>query len=211
MMMKTDKMHGVMNDGSIYDPGNVDNLIEQLKLIQRVNRWNKIPASPIGYLRRNRMLKRMFASLGENCYIEPPFHSNWGGHHVHFGDWVYANFNLTLVDDADIFVGNHVMFGPNVSLVTAGHPLHEKFRATGLQYSLPIRIADNCWIGANAVVLAGVTVGEGSVIGAGSVVTKDIPPHSLAYGVPCRVIRPIDDRDLETYHHGMKVPEELKK
>jgi len=209
--MKSDKMHSVMNDGSIYDPGQPEMLIDQLKLIQRVNKWNRIPASPLGYLRRTHLLKKMFASVGENCYIEPPFHSNWGGHHVHFGNWVYANFNLTLVDDADIFVADHVMFGPNVTLVTASHPLGGEYRSKGLQYSLPIHIEKNCWIGANAVILPGITIGEGSVVGACSLVTKDIPPHSLAYGVPCKVIRPLDERDADTYQHGMKIPERFKK
>ena len=122
-------------------------------------------------------------------------HANFGGRHVHFGDRVYANFNLTLVDDTHIYVGDGTMFAPNVVVATAAHPILPSLRERGLQYNKPVRIGKNCWIGAGAILLPGVTVGENSVIGAGSVVTGSIPAHSLAAGNPCRVIRTLTEED----------------
>ena len=151
------------------------------------------------------MLKDMFAEMGENCYIEPPLHANFGGKHVHFGDWVYANFNLTLVDDTDIFVGDNVMFAPNVIVATAGHPILPELREKGIQFNIPVHIGNNVWIGAGSVILPGVTIGDNTVIGAGSVVTKDIPSNSVAYGNPCQVVREIGEKDKLYYFKNRKV------
>lgn len=145
--------------------------------------------------KRTQMLKTMFAEIGEGCYIEPPFHANWGGKHVHFGNHVYANFNLTLVDDTHIYVGDYTMFGPNVTIATAAHPILPELRMPVTQYNLPVHIGKNCWIGAGAIILPGVTIGDNTVIGAGSVVTKDIPANVVAVGNPCRVMRPIGEKD----------------
>lgn len=145
------------------------------------------------------LLKEMFAEIGEDCYIETPFHANFGGAHVHFGKNVYANFNLTLVDDTHIYVGDYTMFGPNVTLATAGHPVLPELREKLCQFNLPIHIGRNCWLGAGVIVLPGVSIGDNSVIGAGSVVTKDIPSNVVALGSPCRVLRPINERDREYY------------
>lgn len=145
------------------------------------------------------LLKVMFAEIGEDCYIETPFHANFGGAHVHFGKNVYANFNLTLVDDTHIYVGDYTMFGPNVTLATAGHPVLPELREKLCQFNLPIHIGKNCWLGAGVIVLPGVSIGDNSVIGAGSVVTKDIPSNVVALGSPCRVLRPISERDREYY------------
>lgn len=139
----------------------------------------------------------MFAEIGEDCYIETPFHANFGGAHVHFGKNVYANFNLTLVDDTHIYVGDYTMFGPNVTLATAGHPVLPELREKLYQFNLPIHIGRNCWLGAGVIVLPGVSIGDNSVIGAGSIVTKDIPSNVVALGNPCRVLRPISERDRE--------------
>ena len=136
-----------------------------------------------------RLLKKMLAEVGENCYIEPPFYSNWGGSHVHFGDNVYANFHLTAVDDGHIYVGNNVMIAPNVTLATAAHPIDPELRRETFQYNADVHIGDNVWLGAGVVVLPGVTIGENSVIGAGSVVTRDIPPFAVACGSPARVVK----------------------
>ncbi|WP_154181097.1 sugar O-acetyltransferase [Vibrio furnissii] len=148
---------------------------------------------------RQTILRRFFAEMGEDCYIEPPLHANWG-RHTHLGHHVYANFNLTLVDDTDIYIGDYVMFGPNVTLATAGHPVAPEYREKVAQFNIPIHIGRNVWIGANSVVLPGVTIGENSVIGAGSVVTKDIPSNVVAVGNPCRVVREINERDREFYY-----------
>ena len=158
--------------------------------------------------KKTALLKKMFAEIGEGCYIETPFHANFGGAHVHFGKNIYANFNLTLVDDTHIYVGDNTMFGPNVTLATAGHPVLPELREKGYQFNIPIHIGKNCWIGAGSVILPGVTVGDGSVIGAGSVVTKDIPSGVVAVGNPCRVLRKIGDRDREYYYKDLRIPPE---
>lgn len=158
--------------------------------------------------KKTALLKKMFAEIGEGCYIETPFHANFGGAHVHFGKNIYANFNLTLVDDTHIYVGDNTMFGPNVTLATAGHPVLPELREKGYQFNIPIHIGKNCWIGAGSVILPGVTVGDGSVIGAGSVVTKDIPSGVVAVGNPCRVLRKIGDRDREYYYNDLRIPPE---
>lgn len=158
--------------------------------------------------KKTALLKKMFAEIGEGCYIETPFHANFGGAHVHFGKNIYANFNLTLVDDTHIYVGDNTMFGPNVTLATAGHPVLPELRNKAYQFNIPIHIGKNCWIGAGSVILPGVTVGDGSVIGAGSVVTKDIPSGVVAVGNPCRVLRKIGDRDREYYYKDLRIPPE---
>ena len=131
----------------------------------------------------------MFAQIGEGCYIEPPLHANWGGKHVHFGKNIYANFNLTLVDDTHIYVGDGTMFAPNVTVATAGHPILPSLRENACQFNMPVYIGKNCWIGAGAILLPGVTVGDNTVIGAGSVVVKDIPDGCVAVGNPCKVVK----------------------
>lgn len=148
---------------------------------------------------RAQLLMELFADIGEDCYIEPPLHANWGGRHVHFGKGVYANFGLTLVDDTHIIVGDNVMFGPNVVLATGAHPIHVELRRRQAQYNLPITIGSNAWLGAGVLVMPGVTIGENSVVGAGSVVTKNIPANVVAVGNPCRVLRPIDENDQRFY------------
>ena len=123
--------------------------------------------------RRVELLNKLLANMGENCYIEPPLHANWGCH-THLGNNVYANFNLTLVDDTDIYIGDSVMLGPNVVLATAGHPVDPELRRLVYQFNQPIHIGNNVWLGAGVIVLPGVTIGDNSVVGAGSVVTKDL-------------------------------------
>lgn len=161
--------------------------------------------------KRQKLLQKLLAEVGEGCYIEPPLHANWGCY-THLGHHVYANFNLTLVDDTHIWIGDSVMIGPNVTIATAAHPILPALRKKAAQYNLPVRIGDNVWIGAGAIILPGVTIGENSVIGAGSVVTKDIPANVVAVGNPCRVLRPIGPEDQEYYcrSRNMKIqPEDL--
>lgn len=155
--------------------------------------------------KRAELIKEMFAEAGEGCYIEPPFYANWGGRHVHLGNHVYANFGLTCVDDTHIYIGDHTMMGPNVNLATANHPLLPELREKAYQYNLPIHIGKNCWLGAGVIVVPGVTIGDNTVIGAGSVVTKDIPANSLAVGNPCRVLRELNDHDREYYYRDRKI------
>ena len=143
--------------------------------------------------------------MGENCCIELPFHANWGGKHVHFGNNIYANFNLTLVDDTHIYVGDYTQFGPNVVLATAGHPIAPELREQMYQYNAPIRIGRNCWLGANVVVVPGVTIGDNVVVGAGSVVTRDLPDNVVAVGNPCRILREVNDHDRAYYFKNQRI------
>ena len=176
---------------------------EQLKCLDLLYDFNQ--TRPLEQEKRSELLKEMFAEIGEDCYIEPPLRANWGGKNVHFGNGVYANFNLTLVDDGDIFVGNNVMFAPNVVIASATHPIHPELRRKQAQYNLPIHIGNNVWIGAGAVVLPGIKIGDNTVIGAGSVVTKDIPSNVVAIGNPCRVLREINENDMKYYYKDMKI------
>ncbi|MGN0250921.1 MAG: sugar O-acetyltransferase [Oliverpabstia sp.] len=154
--------------------------------------------------RRLELLKSILGDCGDRVFIETPVHMSYGSH-VHLKEHFYANFNLVLVDDTDIYIGNEVMIGPNVTICTTGHPVYPLYRQMVAHYSLPIHIGDNVWIGANSVVLPGVTIGENTVIGAGSIVTRDIPANVVAVGNPCRVMREITDRDREYYFRDMKV------
>ena len=192
-----------LHSGELYDPNDADILAIQLPCLDRLSEYNATRA--VEQERRAALLKEMFAEIGEGCYIEPPLHANWGGHHVHMGDRVYANSDLTLVDDGQIFIGDHVLIGPMVTIVTAGHPVEPDLRRKGWQFNRDVVIGNNVWIGAQAVILPGVKIGENSVIGAGSVVTKDIPANVVAVGNPCRVLREIGDRDREYYYKNDKI------
>ena len=183
-------------------------LNEQKECLELLYDFNQ--TRPSEYEKRQALLKKMFAEIGEGCYIEPPFRSNWGGKHVHFGNHVYANFNLTMVDDTHIYVGDGTMFGPNVTVATGSHPIYVHLREKGCQFNVPVKIGKCCWIGAGSIILPGVTIGDYSVIGAGSVVTRDIPSNVVAVGNPCRVMREIGDKDREYYFKDMKIPENLK-
>ena len=143
---------------------------------------------------RDRLLRELLGAMGESVWIEPPFLAAYGSH-TYIGERFYANFNLVIVDDADVHIGDRVMFGPNVTITTAGHPVEPSLRADGTQFSLPVHIEDDVWLGGNVVVMPGVTIGAGSVVGAGSIVTRDIPSRVVAVGVPCRVVRPIGPED----------------
>ena len=179
-----------LHTGEIYDPVTPELAAFQQSCLELLHTFNQIPPSQMD--RRNALMHQMLADCGEGCYIEPPFYANFAGRHVHFGDYVYANFNLTCVDDTHIYVGDHTMFGPGVQLVTATHPIDPALREKGLQYNKPIRIGRNCWFGAGAIVLPGVTIGDNVVVGAGSIVTKDLPDNVVAVGNPCRILRKIE-------------------
>lgn len=192
-----------MQAGLIYNPSTVSLGERQSEALEKLYDFNA--TRPCEGERRSELLKDMFASIGSGCYIEPPFHANWGGANVHFGSNVYANFNLTLVDDGPIHVGDNVMFGPGVTITTAGHPILPELRRLGAQFNLPVHIGKNVWIGAGVLIMPGVSIGENSVIGAGSVVTKDIPANVVAFGTPCRVTRDIDAHDREYYWRDRKI------
>lgn len=198
-MSNIEKMH----TGELYFPGDEEIIKEQQIYLNKLYDYNM--TRPTEGQKRQELLKEMFAEIGEDCYIEPPLHANWGGRHIHFGKCIYANFNLTAVDDTHIYVGDYTMFGPNVTIATAGHPILPKLRQDAYQYNMPVHIGKNCWIGAGAIILPGVTIGDNTVIGAGSIVTKDVPSNVVALGNPCRVVREINEHDKEYYFKGRKI------
>ena len=197
-----------MQSGELYVCADDSLLSEQMTYLEKLYDYNNTRPSESG--KRQQLLSEMFAEIGEGCYIEPPFHANWGGHHVHFGSHIYANFNLTMVDDTHIYVGDYTMFGPNVTVASAGHPILPSLREQVYQYNIPVHIGRNCWIGAGAIIVPGVTIGDNTVIGAGSVVTKDIPANAVAVGNPCKVLREIGEHDREFYFKDRKIPADLK-
>lgn len=198
-----------MHSGVLYQCSDPALLQEQAQLAALLYEFNHMP--PTQPERRSELLQKMFAEFGEGSYIEPPFHANWGGKHVHFGKHVYANFNLTVVDDTHVYVGDYTQFGPNVVLTVAGHPIDPALRQEGYQYNFPIHIGRNCWIGAGVCILPGVTIGDNTVIGAGSVVTKDIPSGVVAVGNPCRVLRAVGTHDREYYFKNHKIQPDMLK
>lgn len=187
-----------MHNGKLYYTGQPELIADQLTYLEKNFDYNQL--RPSQQKEKQALLKQLFAEIGESCYIEAPFHANWGGKHVHLGSHVYVNYNLTLVDDTHIYIGDHVMIAPNVVIATGTHPIHPELRRKEAQYNLPVHIQDNVWLGAGCLVMPGVTIGENSVIGAGSVVTKDIPENVVAVGNPCRVLRDISEKDLTVYH-----------
>ena len=195
------------HNGEIYQPMDEEITRQQMVYLDNLRLYNEIPHVQMD--RREAMLRQMFAEVGEGCYIESPFYANFGGHHVHLGNNVYTNFNLTLVDDTHIYIGDCTMIGPNVTIATAGHPIEPGLRSRGLQYNMPVHIGKNCWLGAGVIMMPGVTIGDNTVIGAGSIVTRDIPANVVAVGNPCRVMRPVGERDRQYYFRDRKVPQEL--
>ena len=144
-------------------------------------------------------MKRILGKTGQRLFIEPDFHCDYGAN-ITVGEDFYANFNLVILDVAPVTIGDNAQIAPNVSLYTAGHPVHPEARNSGYEYGQPITIGNSVWIGGSTTVLPGVTIGDGAVIGAGSVVTRDIPPMVIAAGNPCRVIRPITQEDRKCYY-----------
>jgi galactoside O-acetyltransferase len=192
-----------MHNCELYFPGDEEIMREQALCLEKLFDYNA--TRPSECTKRADLLKDMFAEIGEGCYIEPPLHANFGGKHIHFGKNVYANFNLTMVDDTHIYVGDNTMFGPNVTVATAGHPILPELRAKGYQYNAPVHIGKNCWLGAGVTILPGVTIGDNVVIGAGSVVTKDLPDNVVAVGNPCKILREVNGHDREYYFKDRKI------
>lgn len=152
---------------------------------------------------RNEILKKLLGGLGEKFHIEAPFRCDYG-YNIEIGENFYSNYNLVILDCAKVQIGDNVLIGPNVSIYTAGHPLHYELRSLEVEYAFPVSIGDNVWIGGNVVINPGVRVGNNSVVGSGSVVTKDIPDNVIAMGNPCRVFRKITDEDKHYYYKMLK-------
>lgn len=157
--------------------------------------------------KRDKLIREMFGKVGKHVWVEPPVYFSYGTN-IHIGDNFYANFNFTIVDDYTVTIGDNVLIAPNVTISVTGHPVHHELRKAGEMFSFPVTIGNNVWIGSNVVINPGITIGDNSVIGAGSVVTKDIPPDVVAVGVPCKVIRSINERDKIFYYKNYAVGSE---
>ncbi len=169
---------------------------ERLACKQKIYEFNMLPPSQAEQVPER--LKAILGKTGETLWIEAPFHCDYGWN-IEVGNNFFANYNLVILDVGKVTMGENVMCAPNVSIYTAGHPLHPEMRNTGYEYGIPVTIGDNVWIGGNAVIMPGVHIGSNVVIGAGSVVVKDIPDNMVAVGNPCKVIRAITEKDKKYY------------
>lgn len=206
--MAIDELKRKMKSGELYQCTDEELLTEQAAQLDMLFEYNSL--KPSQFKEKQELLKKMFAEFGEGGYIETPFHANWAGKFTHIGKMFYANFNLTLVDDGEIFIGDNVMVAPNVTICTGTHPISPELRKKGVQYNLKVTIKNNAWIGAGSIILPGVTIGENSVIGAGSVVTKDIPDNVVAVGNPCRVLREISEHDKKYYRGNIEIVDDFE-
>ena len=186
-----------ISDGSV--------LAEQFKAKLLLRSFNR--SLPFNVPKEYLLFKLLGLRHGKGVYIEPPFRCDYGKH-IEIGDNFYANSGCIIIDVAPVRIGDNVMFGPNVAVITAGHPIHHEIRNTKYEYGISINIGSNVWIGANTVVLPGVNIGENSVIGAGSVVTKDIPSGVVAVGNPCKPIREITEEDKLYYYKKRRFDDE---
>ena len=197
------EMRDRIHTGELYFADEGEILQEQIGYQDLLYDYNQ--TRPSEGEKRAALLRKMLAEVGENCFIEAPFYANWGGHHLHLGNGIYINYGLTCVDDTHIYIGDRTLLGPNCTLAAASHPIDPELRRMGYQYNAPVRIGQNCWLGAGVIVLPGVTVGDNAVIGAGSVVTRDLPSNVVAVGNPCRVLREVNERDREFYFRSRKI------
>ncbi len=174
--------------GELYDPLDSQLVEDRLKtrlLIKELNDSSEDDPD-----RRFRVLQHLIPNAAPGLWLQPPFYCDYG-YNITTGEKVFFNFNCVVLDVAPVVIGSRTMFGPNVQIYTATHPMDHRERASGREFAKPIRIGEDVWVGGSAIICPGVTIGDRSVIGAGSVVTKDIPPDVFAAGNPCRVIRPI--------------------
>jgi acetyltransferase-like isoleucine patch superfamily enzyme len=164
---------------------------------KKLYKFNMLP--PEEENKREELIQGILGKAGENAHIEAPFHCDYGKN-IEVGKNFFVNYNCTILDVGKVVIGDNVMFAPNVSIYTAGHPVHPESRNTGYEYGIAITIGDNVWIGGNVIINPGVTIGNNVVIGAGSIVTKDIPDNVIAVGSPCKVIREVTEEDRKYYY-----------
>jgi acetyltransferase-like isoleucine patch superfamily enzyme len=174
---------------------------ERLENKKRIYKYNNLP--PEAEKEQDELIKEILGKTGENVHIEAPFHCDYG-YNIEVGENFFANYNLTVLDVGKVRIGKNAQIAPNVSIYTAGHPIHPDSRNSGYEYGIEVTIGDNVWIGGNVCIMPGVTVGDNVVIGAGSVVTKDIPDSVIAVGNPCRVVRAITDDDRDFYYRDRR-------
>ena len=174
---------------------------ERLENKKRIYKYNNLP--PEAEKEQDELIKEILGKTGENVHIEAPFHCDYG-YNIEVGENFFANYNLTVLDVGKVRIGKNAQIAPNVSIYTAGHPIHPESRNSGYEYGIEVTIGDNVWIGGNVCIMPGVTVGDNVVTGAGSVVTKDIPDSVIAVGNPCRVVRAITDDDRDFYYRDRR-------
>ena len=162
---------------------------------KKIFTYNHMEPSP----QQEAFIREILGSCGEHVHVETPFRCDYG-YNIHVGENFFSNYNFTVLDSAKVIIGNNVMIAPNVSIYTAGHPVHPDSRNSGYEYGMDVIIGDNVWIGGNTVINPGVHIGNNVVIGSGSVVTKDIPDNTIAVGNPCRVLRQITEEDRDFYY-----------
>ena len=182
-----------------------DSIFEQQKVCRKIlQRLNTVDRSDFDAI--NKIVKELLGK-SEGAFINPPFYCDYG-FHIEVGKNFFANYNCTIIDVAKVKIGDNCQFAPNVSIYTAGHPIHPESRNTMYEYAIEVTIGDNVWIGGNTVIVPGVHIGSNTVIGAGSVVTKDIPDWVVAAGNPCKVIRKITEEDRKFYYKDREFDEE---
>lgn len=193
--MKTEKEKAA--EGLLYN-ANYDEILQAEMKATRgiVFEYNNL--SPLQDEEREKILGSLLGKKGKNVTIISPFYCDYG-YNIEVGDNFFANTNFVVLDGAKVKIGNNVFIAPNVGIYTAGHPLDAEQRNEGLEYAFPVTIEDDVWIGGHVCIMPGVTIGKGTVVGAGSVVTKDLPANSLAVGNPCRVLREITEADRNKY------------
>ena len=178
---------------------------ERMENKKRIYHYNSL--SPEQGEEQAALIKEIIGKCGENIWIETPFHCDYGWN-IEVGENFFANYNLTILDVGKVVIGKNAQIAPNVSIYTAGHPVHPAARNSAYEYGIEVTIGDNVWIGGNTVILPGVHIGDNVVIGGGSVVTKDIPDWSIAAGNPCKVIRKITEEDKQYYFRDRKFDDE---
>lgn len=204
------ELEEIMNSGKIYKVMELTNQdVHYKEYLQQMEVFNSLGYTQEAEEKKQQILREIFAEVGENTYIQAPYHAMWGGHHVHLGKNVYLNFNCTLVDDAQIYIGDGTMIGPNVTIIAASHPVSPKLRAEGYGCNKPVHIGKNVWIASNATILPGVHIGDNSIIAACTLVTKDVPANVIVMGSPGKVVRTIDEKDDIYYDHGKLIAEHI--
>ncbi|GAA0731660.1 sugar O-acetyltransferase [Clostridium oceanicum] len=183
--------HEKMLKGEIYDAYEDSLILLRNKARHLTKAYNT--TDPEATTQRENILKKLFGKIGDNFEIEPPFHCDYGTN-MEIGESFYANFNFLVLDDGPVKIGDDVLIGPNVSIITATHLVSPKLRPKNADYTKAVTIGNNVWIGCGAIINPGVTIGDNSVIGSGSVVTKDIPANVVAVGNPCRILRTIEEK-----------------
>ena len=180
--------------GLLYDNNHDPQILAQRNAcLERCHRYNAL--SPLDAQSKDRLIREIVGSMGEEGYIEQPFHCNLG-FNIHIGAHFYSNYNFVVLDEAPVTIGDYVFVGPDVGIYTPSHPISVEQRNQGLETCHPVTIGNNVWLGGGVKILPGVTIGDNTVIGSGSVVTKDIPSGVVAAGNPCRILRPLTAEDL---------------